>query len=381
MPPTDLVCLSHLRWDFVYQRPQHLMTRFAKHHRVFFVEEPVVGPGPEHLAVKAFQPSLILAVPQVTHETARDPARLARLQQQWMHELCAAHGIDDYVLWYSTPMALSFSRELAPALVVYDCMDQLAGFAGAPASMTERELELLERADLVFTGGQSLYEAKRGLHPAVHAFPSSVDAAHFRRGRDPQRDPADQVAIPHPRLGYAGVIDERMDLDLVRGLARARPDWHLVLVGPVLKIPPSTLPIAPNIHYLGMKAYPELPSYIGGWDVALLPFAHNEATRYISPTKTPEYLAAGRPVVSTSIRDVVRPYGTRGLVAIADTVADTVAAVEVALAIDLVEHQAAADRFLARMSWDETTRNMLALIEEARRRQPRHQSAERAAQP
>src|SRR4051794_1186902 len=206
-------------------------------------------------------------------------------------------------------MALAFTYHLRPLGVVYDCMDELSAFAGAPASLRARERELLTRADVVFTGGQSLYEAKRGAHPNVHAFPSSVDVNHFAAARRRHDDPPDQQAIPRPRIGFFGVVDERMDMALLSGVAERRPDWHLVLLGPVVKIDPAVLPERANVHHLGPKPYAELPQYIASWDVAMLPFARNEATRFISPTKTPEYLAAGRPVVSTSIRDVVRPYG------------------------------------------------------------------------
>jgi len=218
----------------------------------------------------------------------------------------------------------------------------------------------------VFTGGQSLYEAKRHAHPNIHPFPSSVDAAHFAQARTPNDDPADQASIPRPRLGFFGVIDERMDLELLAGVASERPDWHLVMLGPVVKIDPASLPTAPNIHYLGGKQYDELPRYIAGWDVALLPFARNDATRFISPTKTPEYMAAGRPVVSTSIRDVVRPYGEQGLVRIADTVDDFVDACAAALAEDAGPRLRAADAFLQQTSWDGTWLRMRQLVDEAR---------------
>jgi glycosyltransferase involved in cell wall biosynthesis len=217
----------------------------------------------------------------------------------------------------------------------------------------------------VFTGGQALYESKRHLHLNVHAFPSSVDVAHFARARNSAKDPRDQAVLPTPRLGFFGVLDERLDIDLVSAVADARPDWQIVLVGPVVKIDPAKLPRAANVHYLGPKAYSELPAYISGWDVALLPFARNEATRFISPTKTPEYLAAGRPVVSTSIRDVVRPYGERGLARIADTPAEFVAAVAAALEEPAALRQRAADAFLARMSWETTWAAMWDLVEEA----------------
>jgi len=282
--PPDIVTLTHLRWDFVFQRPQHLLTRCARRHRVFVIEEPVIDDGPPRLDVSVRQHGIHVVVPRFP---ARPSGESAALQAQLLRGFFREHRIADYVLWYYTPMAMEFTRDLTPRAVVYDCMDELSAFAGAPAAMREREQELLARADVVFTGGQTLYESKRHSHPNVHAFPSSVDIDHFARGRAKQPDPDDQAHIPHPRLGFFGVVDERMDLDLLRRLAAARPDWHLVIVGPVVKIDPSVLPVAANIHYLGPKQYDELPSYLAGWDVALLPFARNDATRFISPTRTP----------------------------------------------------------------------------------------------
>jgi UDP-galactopyranose mutase len=353
------VTLTHLRWDFVFQRPQHLLTRCARLHRVFVVEEPVADDGPARLDVSVRQHGIHVVVPRFG---ACSPTEAVALQAMLLRQLFCDHNIQDYVLWYYTPMAIEFTRSLTPRAVVYDCMDELSGFAGAPAAMRQREKELLEWADVVFTGGHTLYESKRHSHPNVHAFPSSVDLEHFARGRMPQTDRDDQAHIPHPRLGFFGVVDERMDLGLLRRVSALRPDWHLVIVGPVVKIDPSLLPVAPNIHYLGPKPYDELPSYIAGWDVALLPFARNEATRYISPTKTPEYLAAGKPVVSTSIRDVVRPYGVQGLARIADDADEFVAAVEAALAEDAAERLRQADAFLTQTSWDGTWTRMYRLV-------------------
>jgi UDP-galactopyranose mutase len=280
-----------------------------------------------------------------------------------LDQLLEAQEIDEYVAWYYTPMMLGFSAHLRPRVTVYDCMDELSAFRGAPPELRERERELFARADLVFTGGHTLYEAKRAQHGDVHAFPSSVDVAHFAQARQLIADPADQAAIPHPRIGYCGVIDERMDLELIADVAAARPEWHLVMLGPVVKIDPATLPSAANIHWLGGKKYNELPAYMSGWDVAMLPFARNESTRYISPTKTPEYLSAGLPAVSTSIRDVIRPYGELGLVQIADTAEAFAAAIERAF----LQHSDAAwvqkvERFLAGNSWDSTQQRMANLI-------------------
>jgi glycosyltransferase involved in cell wall biosynthesis len=366
----DIVCLSHLRWDFVYQRPQHLMSRFARDRRVFFVEEPMHGHGPARLELGERQGGVRVAVPHLPADLAPEAAEEA--QRDLLQGLLEDHGITDYVLWYYTPMALGFSLGLEPSAVIYDCMDELSLFRGAPPSLVEREARLLELADLVFTGGQSLYEAKRDRHPQAYAFPSSIDAAHFGSARLPQPEPADQAAIPRPRLGYFGVIDERIDLDLLAAVADARPGWQIVMVGPVVKIDPESLPRRANLHYLGMKSYDELPSYLAGWDVALMPFARNESTRFISPTKTPEYLAGGRPVVSTSIRDVVRPYGEMALVEIADEPADFVAAVERSLACCAEEGGTEreswlrrVDEFIARGSWGRTWRHMSDLIEAA----------------
>ena len=243
-------------------------------------------------------------------------------------------------------------------------MDELSAFKGAPRALKDYETELLKRADLVFTGGQSLYEAKRDQHRNIYAFPSSIDAAHFAQARASRSEPADQAGIPHPRMGFFGVIDERMDVELLDAVAAARPDWHLVMIGPVVKIDPAELPCRDNIHYLGGKTYAELPLYLSGWDVALLPFARNESTRFISPTKTPEYLAAGRAVVSTSIRDVVRPYGEQNLVHIADTPAEFIAAIESALSEDTALRMQKVDPFLAQTSWDETWGRMAELIDD-----------------
>jgi UDP-galactopyranose mutase len=229
----------------------------------------------------------------------------------------------------------------------------------------------------MFTGGHALYEAKQELHPNVHPFPSSVDTAHFGKARRQLSEPADQAAIPQPRLGFFGVIDERMDLELLEGVARARPDWQLVMVGPIVKIDEADLPRLPNLHYLGGRSYAELPGYIAGWDVALLPFAKNESTRFISPTKTPEYLAAGKPVVSTSIRDVVRPYSALKLVRIADTVEEFVAACEEAMAEPATELMKRADPLLAKTSWDLTWQRMEDLVLRAVRHNEARSSGER----
>jgi UDP-galactopyranose mutase len=357
--PYDLICFSHLRWDFVFQRPQHLLTRFAKDHRVFFIEEPFFGDDGPRFDVSKRENGLHVVVPHLPHGSDIDAA---------MNDLVAGlrmdHNIGTHVVWFYTPMMLPFMDTLEPAAVIYDCMDELSMFKGAPPELLPREAKLFERADLVFTGGQSLYEAKRDRHPSVHAFPSSIDVAHFEQALSVENEPADQKDIPHPRIGFCGVIDERTDIELLAQIADLRPDWQFVMIGPVVKIDENDLPRRSNIHYLGGKDYKDLPSYIGGWDVAMMPFALNDSTKFISPTKTPEYLAAGRPVVSTPIRDVVRPYGEKGLVHIASTAEEFINAIETALNEDADSRRALAREHLSTMSWDKTQRAMAELIGE-----------------
>jgi UDP-galactopyranose mutase len=359
----DLVCFSHLRWDFVYQRPQHLLSRFARHGRVFYVEEPVFANSSMRLEVRKTSDDLFVVVPQLP-DGLRSEVAITAVMREMIYKLFLDHAIDDYIFWYYTPMALGFTSSFSPRATVYDCMDELSAFKNAPETLPVFEKDLFRRADLVFTGGQSLYEAKRNQHRAVYAFPSSIDVSHFGKARTAETDPSDQAEIPHPRLGFFGVIDERFDRELLDQVASKRPDWQFVIVGPVVKIDPETLPKHANIHYLGAKKYDELPAYLAGWDIALLLFARNESTRFISPTKTPEYLAAGRPVISTSIRDVVRPYGELKLVEIADTPGEFIYAAENILSrSNDAEWLATVDAFLANVSWDKTWKQMSDLID------------------
>ncbi len=370
----DVVCLSHLRWGFVYQRPNHLMSRCARRRRVFFVEEPVFGDGSPRLVTREVERNLTVATPHLPSAPSGDVACMSCAHRALVDGMLARFAIDRPLLWYYTPMALEHAGHVRSAGVVFDCMDELAAFHGAPPRIREYERELFRRADVVFTGGQSLHDVKRGQHGNVHLFTSSVDAAHFKRARAGDLAvPDDQRRIGRPRLGYFGVIDERIDRDLVARIADSRPDWNVVMVGPVVKIDPAELPRRPNVHYLGPKGYDELPAYIAGWDVAIMPFSINDATRYISPTKTLEYLAAGRPVVSTPIRDVVKPYGEAGVVRVAaagafvDAVGEALAEAGSDAA---AARQAHADALIDATSWDGTWERMEALID-AIGREPR----------
>lgn len=358
-----LLCFSHLRWDFVYQRPQHLMTRFAKEYTVCFIEEPIYHAGADKHVIQSKKDNLIIIKPYLNeHDHLDKNERLKNIISDFFNE----QQIENFISWYYSPMALLFSDHLQPQLIVYDCMDELSAFKFAPPELKQAEQELLQKADVVFTGGHSLYKAKKHLHHHIYSFPSSIDKDHFHKARNTLNEPHDQQNIAHPRLGFFGVLDERFDIDLIKKVADAKPAWQFVFIGPVVKINKDALPQNSNIHYLGAKSYSELPGYISGWDIALIPFALNESTKFISPTKTPEYLAAGKPVISTAIEDVVHPYGDEQLVHIIHSADEFIAAAEQELNSSSTNAWLKkADEFLADNSWDITWKSMFDIIQSA----------------
>ncbi len=360
----DIVCFSHLRWDFVYQRPQHLLTRFAKFNRVFVWEEPFLDSNEDYYTITQQNDSnLWVVVPHLKRD--HNELNVNTAQNFLLHKLFQKLEINNYLLWYYSPMALGFSNDLSPKLVLYDCMDELSGFKFAPPALKEFEARLFSIADIVFTGGNNLYNAKKSRHHNIHSLPSSIDKEHFLQARKLIQEPVDQAVIPYPRIGFYGVIDERFNIDLLKQIADAKPEWQYVLIGPVVKIDPEALPKNKNIHYLGSKKYVELPAYLGGWDIAMMPFALNESTTYISPTKTPEYLAGGKPVISTSIKDVIMPYGEQNLVYIADTSLEFIDAAENIFSdVNKESWLIKTDAFLANISWDKTWDKMNDLINE-----------------
>ena len=342
------------------------MSRFARNRRVFFFEEPVFE-GDTIFLRSSVCPETGVVILTPVLPCGLSAQAVAHHQKELLGTMLRENRITTYINWYYTPMAREFTFDTHPVATVYDCMDELSCFAGAPPAMRKNELALFQEADLVFTGGATLYESKRKQHSSVHLFPSSVDVPHFANARSIHQDPPDQSPIPQPRLGYAGVIDERMDLALLAQVASRKPDWHLVLLGPVAKIYPDALPRAANIHYLGLKHYADLPAYFSGWSAGMLPFALNESTRFISPTKTPEYLAAGLRVISTPIRDVVSPYGDLGLVSIARNADEWIAQVQSFLSIPASpEWHTRVDGFLSQSSWDKTWHRMNGLLEDVR---------------
>ncbi|HEX9988619.1 MAG TPA: glycosyltransferase family 1 protein [Chloroflexia bacterium] len=365
-----IIVFSHLRWDFVYQRPQHLLSRLARQRQVIFIEEPTCDKSRQpYMELRPQTENLLVCKPHVPLKQQpfgkKQTPTLVPLLRKLLQDQGIDDYLDDYIVWLYTPMALPLARMLRPQAVVYDCMDELSAFKFAPLDLLKHEAGLLKCADVVFTGGPSLYRAKQGMHHNVHCLPSSVEAAHFRQALSIE-EAADQSALPHPRLGFYGVIDERMDLDILDAIAQAHPEWQIVMVGPVAKIDPKSLPKHPNLHFLGQRTYGELPSYLAGWDLCLLPFAQNESTRFLSPTKTLEYMAAELPIVSTPIRDVAEPYGE--IVYLGDTPQAFIAACERALAASPGEREArirAGRAVLARTSWDRTAQQMEIEIDKA----------------
>jgi glycosyltransferase involved in cell wall biosynthesis len=357
-----LIVFCHLRWDFVFQRPQHLLTRLAEHYRILIVEEPVYQEGQAHLKKKDVAPNITVCQPHTPiHSHGFHDDQIPTLQTL-LADLVPAG--EKPVVWFYTPMALPLLQSFEPSLVVYDCMDELAAFKNPPKQLVQRESALLNIADLCFTGGPSLYNSKKERHGNAHCFSSSVDAKHFQKALDREYSHPDQANVPGPRLGFYGVIDERFDIDLIREMAAARPDWQIVLVGPVVKIDPADLPRAANIHYMGQRTYDELPQFLAGWDVCLLPFAMNESTKFISPTKVLEYMAAELPSVSTPITDVKVPYSH--VVEIAATPAEFIAACDRMLALNDEQKADLAARMrtvVAGTSWDKTANAMHKLIQ------------------
>lgn len=354
LPPGNIICFSHLRWDFVYQRPQHLLSRFSKASTVWFFEEPVFDAQEQnYVSIQSKSSTLNVVVPHLLHGLDEDEIIIA--QAKLLKQFTSSIDLDDCLFWYYTPMALKFTMHLKPKFIVYDCMDELSAFKFAPKEMIQLEKKLMAMADIVFTGGYSLFEAKKTQHTNIHPFPSGIEKEHFEKARKKLAEPGDQAGITGPKIGFYGVIDERFDIGLIEEMAIARPHWQFILIGPIVKIDQNLLPRNSNIHYLGQKSYTELPEYLSHWDVAMIPFLLNESTAFISPTKTPEYLSAGVPVVSTLIKDVVNPYGIKELVHICSGPAEFIASIESEINKSCPKAWLQkVDQFLKGVSWDIT---------------------------
>lgn len=375
-PTTDkfgIVVFSHLRWGFVWQRPQQFLSRFARKHPILFVEEPIfdLSEGREpKLEMHRVMPQVTVAVVHVPPTWNRDkrlPGVLRLMTQRAIADLNGDAGAFALpLLWYYSPMDAAWTLGHFPNRgIVYDCMDELSQFTGAPPELTESEARLMRHADVVFCGGYNLGEKKAQQHGNVHTFGCGVEFSHFGQAQDRTLPlPADIDFVPRPILGFFGVVDERLDYPLLEALARSRPDWSICIVGPVVKMDPAHLPHAPNLYWLGGRDYQLLPDYCRAFDVCLMPFAMNKATEFINPTKGLEYMATGRPIVGTPVRDVVRQWSD--IVHIADGVEAYIAAIEKAL-----EEGTESDRIRRGLelskknSWEMTVERMQALIGEA----------------
>ncbi|MGB3545749.1 MAG: glycosyltransferase [Saprospiraceae bacterium] len=349
--PYDLVVFCHLRWGFVYQRPQHIISRLSRTRKTLLIEEP--WHRPESKEHKLIRVSGNLDVLQPNVHRIED---ILDLLPTYFPNRQVAVG------WMYSPSFLPLLDYFDFGTLVYDCMDELSLFKGAPEAIIAQETALLAAADVIYTGGKSLYEAKRDRHQNVHCFPSSVDERHFARALEPLDTPADMEQISAPVVGYFGVIDERIDYGLLDETARLLPGVNFAMVGPLAKVGEEDLPRRENIHYLGMKAYEELPAYLRCFDIAMMPFALNDSTKFISPTKTLEYMAAGRPIISTPIRDVVRDYDE--VVSIVSDAPRFAAAVERMLVKGEIAQQILGRYrpILERTSWDNTVTRMDTLL-------------------
>ncbi len=367
--PLTLLYLAHLNWDHVWQRPQQLMTRFATRCRVIYCDPAEItrDAAAVHLAERPGADGICVVRPIFPDSILDSPGHSFReLWVQLLPRLLTMAG-PNIVLWVSSPRSDYLVAAARPhvRLAVYDCMDDLASFRDGGAELRQREAHLLDLVDLLFTGGHAMYEARKDRHAHAHCFPSGVDAAHYRQVEAPAFPfPAPVAWVPQPRLGYIGVLDERIDWPLIAAIAHERPGWHWVLVGPTAKVHPRELPGGPNIHYVGQRPYAELPAYLRSFDIATMPFALNEATRSISPTKTLEYLAGGMSIMSSSVPDVVAGY--RGIVEIADGAAAWLRAIEDMLGESPAQKQLRRDLarpLLAQASWDNIAARMWHLMQ------------------
>jgi beta-glucosidase/6-phospho-beta-glucosidase/beta-galactosidase/glycosyltransferase involved in cell wall biosynthesis len=365
-----IVVFSHLRWGFVWQRPQQFLSRFAKKHKVLFFEEPFFdrpeGSEPD-LTFHQVMPNVTVACPHVAPSWAANPKlpeQLRRFARKAIDTMNEDGGFDRPLLWYYSPMDSSWSLGHIPNRgIVYDSMDELSQFTGAPPSLVANEQRLMKYADVVFTGGYELSLKKKQYHDNVHFFGCGVEYEHFSRAQDPTTPIAPDIDFMHrPILGWFGVVDERVDYGLLSEIARAKPDWSLAIVGPVVKMDPNLLPHFPNLFWMGGRDYSVLPNYCKAFDVCMMAFAINAATQYINPTKALEYLATGRPVISTPVADVVRQYSD--LVDIAKTPEQFIAAAERALQAPHPERIRRGIEKARNSSWESTVAQMQRLIKE-----------------
>lgn len=363
------MALSHLRWNFVWQRPQQFLSRFAAKHPILFIEEPDYCLD-EGTRIEVSRPMANVTV--VTPQFARSLRGTDQVGPMMLHTTreAMAHAnadgkFDAPLLWVYSPMESAWALDEFPVrAIIYDCMDELSQFHGAPKELIDNERRLMDRADIVFCGGYELWMKKSRQHPNAHFFGCGVEYDHFAQAQNKSLPlPEDVANIAHPTAGWFGVVDERMDYDLLGKVAQLRPNVNFVVVGPVVKVDPASLPQAPNLHWLGGRDYKVLPDYCRAFDVCLMPFALNEATEFINPTKALEYLATGNPVVGTPVADVVRQYADTIL--IASTAEDFAHCIDRALENPDSTMISKGIERAKDSSWERTVDHMQNLIEDA----------------
>jgi glycosyltransferase involved in cell wall biosynthesis len=349
----DFVVFSHLRWNFVYQRPQHILSRLAKSYNILFVEEPF-QPNSENENTSSIHQVLPNLSVFNTHAYNID-ATLNLLKEKLGNQTIK-------IAWFYSPAFVNALNIFSFDKVVFDCMDELTLFKNAPQSLIEQEKKLLSKSDIVFTGGKSLYSSKKEHHHNVYCFPSSVDRRHFEKAQNGIRVPEEMDSFTGIVVGYYGVVDERIDYDLLEKTAQMNPTVDFVLIGPFAKVNPENLPSLPNIHFLGMRNYEELPNYLKRFDIAMMPFAMNDATKFISPTKTLEYMAGGKSIISTPVYDVVRDYDKH--IEIVENAEQFTAAINKLICQHKVSQYLKYQEILDRTSWDNTVNEMHNLMEQ-----------------
>ncbi len=347
----DMIVFCHLRWDFVFQRPQHLINRLSQSYKILMVEEPIVyAEGEKYTAhIKHITDRITVLQPRV--DTINEIGDVIKKH-------LSSNTIP--IGWFYSAAFVPVFEKIKFCKIIYDCMDELALFKGASQQLISQEKELILKADLVFTGGKSLYESKRHFKTSTYCFPSSVDREHFDIANKNAEVPNEIAYLPKPIIGYYGVIDERIDYLLLEETARENPDCSFVMIGPLAKITAEELPQNPNLYFLGMRDYNQLPAYLGSFDIAMMPFAMNDATKYISPTKTLEYMAGGKPVISTPVHDVVRDYNH--CVKIIKNAGDFKSAIKSFIADEDKSYLKAYSSVLDATSWDATVMQMIELI-------------------
>jgi beta-glucosidase/6-phospho-beta-glucosidase/beta-galactosidase len=368
-----IVVFSHLRWGFVWQRPQQFLSRFARKHPILFIEEPFFdrkqGAEPD-LQFHRVMPNVTVMCAHVGPEWNRNPKLPAKLRE-WARDginrinESTDGAFEKPLLWYYSPMDSAWSLgHFETRGVVYDCMDELSQFTGAPRQLVSNEARLMEHADIVFTGGFELGEKKRKQHDNVHVFGCGVEFDHFNAAASTTTIiPPDIDFMTRPILGWFGVVDERVDYAMVGEMARMRPEWSFAMVGPVVKVDPNLLPHSPNLFWMGARDYQQLPNYVAAFDVCMMCFAMNASTQFINPTKGLEYMATGKPVIGTPVRDVVRQWSD--IVHIARTAEEFVAIAEKALNEPDNDRINRGLELAKKSSWENTVDVMQQLIKEA----------------